>query len=343
MRGHRGEPTLKDVIHRLAVLVGLIVACSAPPAATPSASLSPTLPPASPAPTSTASPTPPSIATPIPLPNVAQVSAPSGAVVWAIVGGTRLFRSTDRGDTWQERPLPAEPINGQVSFVGDREGWESIVGSPATGCQAQLVTIWHTADAGSTWQQLAGNGLGFNGCKGALQFADRSTGYLAAYRPLLIYFTVTGGSSWASSGPFSDPPGFTTAAGAHELVPAALRAFGTVVLADVMGQSIHYAYRSSDGGATWRYASAASNQLDPIAFVTATRWLQISAPGASKETTDAGATWHAFTTDYQQAAPVVPAITFGDAQVGYATARGAIQRTIDGGAHWTAIHTPGTF
>ncbi|HTJ59582.1 MAG TPA: hypothetical protein VL333_00155, partial [Candidatus Saccharimonadales bacterium] len=60
-------------------------------------------------------------------------------------------------------------------------------------------------------------------------------------------------------------------------------------------------------------------------------------------TTDGGATWHSFTTDYQQAAPVPPVITFGDAQVGYATVRGAIQRTIDGGAHWSAIRTPGTF
>jgi photosystem II stability/assembly factor-like uncharacterized protein len=33
---------------------------------------------------------------------------------------------------------------------------------------------------------------------------------------------------------------------------------------------------------------------------------------------------------------------FGDANVGYATVRGSIQRTTDGGAHWTAIKTPGT-
>jgi len=66
-------------------------------------------------------------------------------------------------------------------------------------------------------------------------------------------------------------------------------------------------------------------------------------PRAAKETTDGGATWHAFTSDYQQAAPVSPAITFGDAQAGYATVRGSIQRTIDGGAHWTSLRTPGTF
>jgi len=63
---------------------------------------------------------------------------------------------------------------------------------------------------------------------------------------------------------------------------------------------------------------------------------------ASKETTDGGTTWHAFTTDYSQAAPIAPDIVFGDPLVGYATVRGAIQRTVDGGAHWTTIKTPGT-
>jgi len=60
------------------------------------------------------------------------------------------------------------------------------------------------------------------------------------------------------------------------------------------------------------------------------------------ETTDGGATWHAYTTDYSQAAPIAPDIVFGDAQVGYAIVRGSIQRTVDGGAHWTTIKTPGT-
>jgi photosystem II stability/assembly factor-like uncharacterized protein len=77
-------------------------------------------------------------------------------------------------------------------------------------------------------------------------------------------------------------------------------------------------------------------------FVSATRWLQIGTPSQSQETTDAGASWHAFATDYQQAAPVNPQIVFGDASTGYATVRGSIQRTTDGGAHWTAVKTPGT-
>ena len=79
-----------------------------------------------------------------------------------------------------------------------------------------------------------------------------------------------------------------------------------------------------------------------MALVTATRWLFIGPPGKSQETTDAGATWHAFTTDYSQGAPLAPLVYFADAEVGYATVRGSIQRTVDGGAHWELIETPGT-
>ena len=110
----------------------------------------------------------------------------------------------------------------------------------------------------------------------------------------------------------------------------------------VDGRLASYVCRSVDGGATWSYLATVPQGDGAFAFVTATRWLQIATPSSSKETTDGGATWHAFTTEYSQAAPVAPEIVFGDPLVGYATVRGAIQRTVDGGAHWTTIKTPGT-
>src|SRR3981081_3920978 len=86
----------------LAALLGLVTACAAPPPA----SSTPTAPPSAsttPTPTASPSPSPTVAATPITLPSTAQLSAPSGTVVWAFVADSRLFRSTDRGDTWQER------------------------------------------------------------------------------------------------------------------------------------------------------------------------------------------------------------------------------------------------
>jgi photosystem II stability/assembly factor-like uncharacterized protein len=125
-----------------------------------------------------------------------------------------------------------------------------------------------------------------------------------------------------------------------------VHAFGATLLVAAQGSAdgrlLTYVYRSTDGGASWTYAVTAPEPGGAFAFVTATRWLQIVAPSAMKETTDGGTTWHSFATDYTQAAPIAPEIVFADALVGYATVRGGIQRTIDGGAHWTGLKTPGT-
>ena len=315
------------MLRRCVLLVALVAACAAPPAA-PTAS-----------------------ATAIPLPSVAQISAPAGRVVWAIVAGTRLFRSTDRGDTWQERPLPPQPFNVTTpSFVDDRQGWLAMPGSPATQCQVQAVAVWHTSDAGANWRRLSPTGIADGQCKGPLTFTDAIHGFLGAYSPNdrpVVYRTADGGGSWAASRPLADPPGFTSHGAGFELTVDAIRGFGATLLADVVGngsgQFSRFAYRSSDGGATWSYAVTAPDRTAAIVFVTASRWLQIRPSGGSEETTDAGASWHPFSTDYQQAAPVAPMVTFGNARTGYATVRGAIQRTTDGGAHWATIRTPGTF
>ena len=39
---------------------------------------------------------------------------------------------------------------------------------------------------------------------------------------------------------------------------------------------------------------------------------------------------------------LTPEVVFADSLVGYATVRGGISRTVDGGLHWTDVHTPGT-
>jgi photosystem II stability/assembly factor-like uncharacterized protein len=71
------------------------------------------------------------------------------------VAGTRLFRSSDRGDAWVERSLPTGLANIEVTFADDKVGLLLSTGSAATQCQTQTVTIWRTTDGAGTWQQLA--------------------------------------------------------------------------------------------------------------------------------------------------------------------------------------------
>ncbi|MDP9246373.1 MAG: hypothetical protein M3O64_06930, partial [Chloroflexota bacterium] len=92
-------------------------------------------------------------------------------MVWALVAGDHLFRSLDRGATWQERALPAAPQIGKISFVDDRNGWILSTGSPATGCMAQYFAVWRTTDAAGTWQKVHESDFpSSHGCKSALAF-----------------------------------------------------------------------------------------------------------------------------------------------------------------------------
>lgn len=269
--------------------------------------------------------------------------------MWALVANTRLFRSTDRGDTWTERSTPQAQANLEVAFIGEREGWAAIAGSPATQCSRQTVAIAHTTDGGATWQDLVPSGIAPAQCKENLSFPDAQHGFLSAWDPNsapVIYRTTDGGRTWSGSQALPDPPGFTTSNAGFTLRPGIVKAFGQALLVEAVGQTSagqrRYVFISGDGGATWQRVADAPDPDSTVVFVTGERWFQLSAGAVPKETTDSGATWHAFTTDYQQAAPIAPSIVFGDEKTGYATVRGAIKRTTDGGAHWAAIKTPGT-
>jgi len=326
------------------VFVLVLAACSNQPAAT-----SPTPPTTSPTPTpipptTSATPSATPSPSPITLPSIAQLSAPSGTVVWALVAGTRLFRSSDRGDTWTEGSLPAGVLNAEVSFADDTNGLLLSAPSAAPDCQSQTVSLFKTTDGTKSWQKLAASGITNDFCKRFPASVDATHAYLAANKPgtnAVIYRTADGGASWTASAPLPIPPSLANQQTSIS-VTGRPRAFGSVVLVDgAGGQQTKAIFRSTDGGATFSYASTAPS-FSPVAYVTATRWVLIGPPGQSMETTDGGVSWHAFTTDYSQGAGIAPDIAFGDASVGYATVRGAIQRTTDGGAHWTTIKTPGT-
>jgi photosystem II stability/assembly factor-like uncharacterized protein len=282
------------------------------------------------------------------LPQTAELSAPSGDVVWVYFAQGFLFRSSDRGDTWEQSSLPvSQPgVWPEISFVDAQNGWYSTSGSPETQCNGQQTAIWRTIDGGATWQMLTFTGIEYSQCKEGLSFVDPTHGFFAAWddnhRPT-IYRTADGGKTWAGA-TLPDPPGFVTQGSGVALRAGLVREFGSTLLVSAFGsQRAPYVFQSTDGGANWIViAQGALSPANDIAFITASRWVQLIAIDQSLETTDSGRTWHPYSSDYSQAAPVAPVIVFGDSLVGYATVRGSIQRTVDGGLHWVMIKTPGT-
>jgi photosystem II stability/assembly factor-like uncharacterized protein len=272
------------------------------------------------------------------------------------VNGTYLFRSTDQGATWQQRPWEASypgssPGSAILSFVDETEGWAFYPEVPVDGC-SHAGALWHTGDAAATWQGRAAAtiwpndpaGFAYDQCKNYMTFVDSRHGFIAghdsSHQPI-ISRSADAGWTWAQS-TLPDPLGFTSGAG-HALRVVSIRKFDTVLLAvAINGIDAAYVFRSTDGGATWNYVADVREGALQVAPVTQTRWLLIGNDGDGSETTDAGKSWHAFACDYRDAAGVATTFVFASPQVGYGTVRGGIQRTTDGGSHWVRLKTPGT-
>jgi len=284
-------------------------------------------------------------ATPIQLPTTAQLSAPSADVLWARVGETALFRSLDRGASWSRATLPPAIAVVELSFVDANEGWALVTASPGTQCQGQEASIWHTSDAGLTWANLKASGIEFAQCKTALAFHDAKRGYLVsgdATAGPSLYRTGDGGRTWARS-PVPAPLG-QAFGGTSTMHLVAVRQLAETVYLSAEGFGHSYVYTSGDGGATWSFLETLPTSVaEPavVRFISARFWWAYG-PGPALVTRDGGTTWGAPPGSARFAAGVGPTYLFADEKVGYATVRGGIQRTLDGGATWEAIRTPGT-
>jgi photosystem II stability/assembly factor-like uncharacterized protein len=282
-----------------------------------------------------------------------RLSAPSGKVVWALVGLIVLFRSTDSGNTWEQRSLPASIVNVwfEMSFVDDRQGWLL----PHAPCSYSGAAIWHTTDGALTWQEVAirtwkpsyASENASQQCRQqGLSFVDPTHGFISAWVPgrkPTIYLTRDGGKNWTGAD-LPDPPDYTTtlAFPKYSLGPSSVKRFGKSMYVFAWGTQPgdfterRYIFRSTDGGGSWSWMAKVPPR--DVVMVTESRWLQLNAPGDSMQSTDSGQQWNIYPSDFNAGNSVV---AFGDAHVGYANGDGAILRTLDGGLNWDKIPAPG--
>jgi len=283
-----------------------------------------------------ASPSPSTSPTPPPIAGAYIVlSAPSPNVVWALIGNRYLYRSLDRGATWQQVHSPpglGPNLYSEISFVSDSVGYALV---PPDDCTQAAAQLFRTLDAGATWSPVS---LPPVRCVGNVTFVDAAHGFASGagqdYKAV-VSRTSDGGRTWSQS-TIPDPPGWVSSSRASlDIVP--IKAFGNVVLAAGASNATVFHFRSSDSGATWTYLPTARDATPGYPnFLTPTHWLEFN---SAEETTDAGQSWHSFDTDFASVVGLGARPVFATSDVGYCANLGSVYVTIDGGAHWTVVKT----
>ena len=162
---------------------------------------------------------------------------------WA-VGVDALYRTTDAGATWTPAGEPSTPLV-RVAFAGAANGLGVTQGN----------ALVHTTDGGETWDPVPSSPSPL----GSVCFTGTGTAFAASAHDGTIYASNDGGVTWAAS--LSDP--IHLPAGAPPgLFHVDLACAGASVWtygdfgsgAGAGNITSYYLIRSTDDGATWRWA-----------------------------------------------------------------------------------------
>jgi photosystem II stability/assembly factor-like uncharacterized protein len=268
---------------------------------------------------------------------------------WLVGGRARIYRTRDRGATWNQQSIDASgaALNG-VSFVDTLTGW--VVGNrgqifkstnggatwlPQTSGTAvglrqvfaldpqnawavgSFGTIRRTADGGANWTDVAGGG--FNELYGC-HFRSVSRGWIVGTMGSILF--------WDGLAVTEQTSGTTE----------------TLLDVDFIDDSVGWAVGSGwtvlktiDGGLHWVSQSVpidADPYLKGVCFVDSLVGWVVGSSGTILRTSDGGATW-----EVQRAGTLfgLRRVAFANGDEGWAVgSRGTILHTANGGANWTS-------
>ncbi|HEU4571553.1 MAG TPA: hypothetical protein VFR93_02615, partial [Candidatus Limnocylindrales bacterium] len=204
-----------------------------------------------------------------------------------------VWRTTDGGRSWQKAVLHEGAVasetmgNAHFSVVGPGHLLVWIEGGMPSGWTSDL---YESTDGGVTWSNPR---ISAEGVSGPTAFADALHGVVAGGAPgYRLYRTSDGGTSW-SPVTYPLPKGadrtLTTFLGAPRFLDSrhgAITALSSTP--DLLPMLVILS--TADAGATWSLATVDADHQGPVAFVTATDWVEIAGTSV-RETTDGGATW----------------------------------------------------
>lgn len=204
----------------------------------------------------------------------------------AWVAGSRLKRTTDGGQTWQQmRPsLEDESAFGKMGYTYVRPYFVT----PERGWLKAASGIWQTEDGGTTWRRIFSEGF-------APEFADAQHGWVNIFisdSSEQSYLTQDGGLTWRPCGSVRKNdrqlPGRT-----YFLTP---QLGWAITSRTVDRQTVYGVARTLDGGCNWQQLWTSDDNPDErysdIYFLNQHEgWLAGKANGGLYHTTDGGKSW----------------------------------------------------
>ena len=259
----------------------------------------------------------------------------------------RLYRSQDGGRTWQDSEVPF--AGGQLQFLDTRAGWALVGRGAAAGSSA--VDIYRTADGGVSWervysidpQKAAEPGqLPFAGQKTGLAFRDNLHGWVGGEEPMdgyvWLFATQDGGSTWQHQD-LALPPGYEQSMTSVDPPRFFSPQAGILPVRLFTQVSARVFYESRDGGATWVAGKPVDNAglYDCVSMQDCWVW-----DGVRMDVTqDGGETWKTVNPNLNLS-QVIAQLDFVSPTDGWVTSqdangKGALYRTMDGGATWSSL------
>ena len=306
---------------------------------------------------------------------------------WAVTGENRILRTTDGGVHWKnvtpKYPTAMTRQRIATDFLTASGAWVAVSGVEMTGqgddratkqppsagvavsgAGAGTAVIFHTTDAGQTWQQMT---IQTNGVIDTqINITTSQDGWLLSKHPvsesaetLELFRTTDGGRTWLkiAIAPASSldihPPGNLPFSGSKSGL-SFLNATTGWVTGRVAINGYILLYRTDDGGATWypqslplspTERSSQLSLLPPLFFNATDGILPVSSDtgkGARLDvymTHDGGTTWRG-TTPLTAAASTAD---FIDVDHGWASDGTLLYVTDDGGKQWTTLSPGGSF
>jgi len=214
------------------------------------------------------------------------------------LSGSQLHSTADGGVTWRTTPIGSVPEatgqEGGIFFLNASEGWRLESSWPASPPGPKSAVIYHTADSGVHWTEIArvdqtqpaSHGLLLDHIPTNLVFADSKRGFMSAFsidNAAVLYVTGDGGYNWQ----LVALPARMVATGP---TPTMFGNDGVIALQSATDLTGLFVYVTTDGGLTW------TSRIPPVygrlSVLDARHWWLLSIDGNTiYRTSDAGVTW----------------------------------------------------